>query len=432
MFSRLIVSHLQKTMNVMKKKEDSDKVHFFRHGRLLTDLPLDSMFNFDAIVANILHLVLLQEVPLLQTRAELEEMMRRTSGKRDVIFARMRAVGIFEDRAFIETAFAFNQKYQFIMTTVNDNFGIDSNWEPGSNSIWLLQCKNTIPGKQCPAIPFMNAISLEKLIVFIKGLEVTNAKHLSMRCGELTEGSHVGFLHLTIPVVYLSGSKCDIQGLRSTMHTLAAEFMGNVGFILVNRDTVTENMQAIWDLSTSLKCTSVCAVLETEDSLEMIDEFTIEDLRLGLKKILEKQKSEDLEHKEDDEDIDEDEDEDEVDGSSEELYSTSQETQDDPVEVALFKLQADRQLNISETVQLTDKTFPEFISSTSVTMVLFTVKYVGWFGKCYLKRKQQFKTDSFSLLCVVRNYLNSLPGSEEQAGLEPSRANLPQRRPQTE
>lgn len=55
----------------------------------------------------------------------------------------------------------------------------------------------------------------------------------------------------------------------------------------------------------------------SQNSLETIDEFTIEDLRLGLKKILEKQKSEDLEHKEDDEDIDEDEDEDEDDGSSE-------------------------------------------------------------------------------------------------------------------
>lgn len=342
---------------VCNKEGIEDHVFFYRKGRLLTDLPLDTMFNLDAIVANILHLVLLQEVPLLQNRAELDKFMAGAAGKRDIMLARMKAVGIPEDRAFIETAFAFNGKYQFIMTTVNDDFGIDSGWESGSNSVWLLQCTKVEPGQQCPVVPFTNVITLEKLVIFMKGLQVSNAV-------ELTEDSAIEFLQLDIPVLYLSGSSDQIPQLRTLMNTLAGEFVGSVGFILINRDTVTDNIKQKWDVSRFLDCVNICVFLESQDRVDAIEgTVTIDTVREALVKILVERNESDMQEDEDDEEADD------------EIYTTSQETQDDPLEVALFRLQAERQLNISHTQLLTDKTFPEFIGNNMVSMVLFTVKW---------------------------------------------------------
>lgn len=41
--------------------------------------------------------------------------------------------------------------------------------------MWLLQCTKVEPGQPCPVVPFTNVITLEKLVIFMKGLQMSNA-----------------------------------------------------------------------------------------------------------------------------------------------------------------------------------------------------------------------------------------------------------------
>ncbi|XP_033102827.1 thioredoxin domain-containing protein 16-like [Anneissia japonica] len=93
------------------------KVFVFRNGASLTDLAIDTLFDINSIVSSVLHLVLLQEVPIVQNHQELESLLHTARGKQDVIFSKVMAIGTPEHRAFMEAAFAYGHRYKFLVTT---------------------------------------------------------------------------------------------------------------------------------------------------------------------------------------------------------------------------------------------------------------------------------------------------------------------------
>ncbi|KAL4238500.1 cell redox homeostasis [Mactra antiquata] len=100
------------------KKENIDKsVHTYKAGNPLLSLELQTMFDVNSIMSNILQLVMLREVPILQTLQEVEKYLKSMKGKKDVVFGHMKAIGTSDHRVFMEVAYAYSSSLQFVVCT---------------------------------------------------------------------------------------------------------------------------------------------------------------------------------------------------------------------------------------------------------------------------------------------------------------------------
>uniref|UniRef100_A0A8C5QH87 Uncharacterized protein n=1 Tax=Leptobrachium leishanense TaxID=445787 RepID=A0A8C5QH87_9ANUR len=88
-----------------------------RGSRLLRAFPPDTLFNVHAIVANVLFVLLYNEIRYITAAAEFHSIESTMKGKRNVVFVYVRAIGIPEHRAVMEAAFVYGSIYQFVLTT---------------------------------------------------------------------------------------------------------------------------------------------------------------------------------------------------------------------------------------------------------------------------------------------------------------------------
>ncbi|XP_077999947.1 thioredoxin domain-containing protein 16-like [Glandiceps talaboti] len=337
----------------------------FKSGYVMTELGLDSMFSIDAIMSNILQMVLLGEVPIVQSAEELETIMIISRGEKDILFSYQKAVGTYEHRIFMEVAFVYGQKYKFAFTTATDVIPVISSFEVRTPSIWYLQCK-AVKGKDeaCPVLRYAGPMNLVTLSRYMKLISIPNIVDLQ------PDSLKTQYDDLNIHQTYIFTSTAMHKETQTILEEVAQDFIGVVGFIIVDVEKMDDKLSQELGYGSKVKEVPAAAVklLHSEELGYMEIKFTATNIRNFITDIIEaysgEKKDESVEYNEEEEE-----------GSEDDLFEVPpEEIQDDPVAEDAYLLRK-KKINSPHIPALTDKTTPEFINEKSVGLIMF---YVDW------------------------------------------------------
>ncbi|XP_069568838.1 thioredoxin domain-containing protein 16 isoform X1 [Brachyistius frenatus] len=150
----------------------------FRGGKEFLSFDLDTVFDVNSIVSEVLFAILRDEVKYVHTDADLLAMEKAARGKKDIVLAYVSSLGTQEHRSTMETAYVYGSKYQFILITggpVLKHLGV--NESSPSSRVWFLHCR--VPGgpatpmtsERCPLTRMRKALSTLSLHAFLQLME---------------------------------------------------------------------------------------------------------------------------------------------------------------------------------------------------------------------------------------------------------------------
>ncbi|KAM4537639.1 thioredoxin domain-containing protein 16 isoform 1-T2 [Fundulus diaphanus] len=150
----------------------------FRGGREFTSFSLDTVFDVNSIVAEVLFAILGDEVKYVHTDADLLAMEKAAKGKKDIVLSYVRSLGTEEHRALMETAYVYGSKYQFILITGGPVLKqLRVNESPQLSRVWFLHCRvhssslTPVTSERCPLTQMRKALSTLNLHTFLQLLE---------------------------------------------------------------------------------------------------------------------------------------------------------------------------------------------------------------------------------------------------------------------
>ncbi|XP_035599312.2 thioredoxin domain-containing protein 16 isoform X1 [Oncorhynchus keta] len=214
------------------------KVYLFRGGNVLKSFDTDTVFDVNAIVSHVLFTVLFDEVRYVHTIAELQSVERAAKGKADIVLGHVQVLGLPEHRALMETAFVYGVKYQFVLTTggpVLTNMGVEdiSSLTAG---LWFLHCKGASQSQHsdpCPHTALRRALTTLHIYTFLQLMEAPLVSEASVEPSEV----NMVHSHLQVPLLFLFSQPHTVALDRVTAQTLAWRLRGQVGLVLIHRES---------------------------------------------------------------------------------------------------------------------------------------------------------------------------------------------------
>ncbi|GCB66904.1 hypothetical protein scyTo_0007960 [Scyliorhinus torazame] len=234
------------TEKVPKYCENEDvlkQAYLFRGNMMLRSFAIDTLFDVDAIVANVLFTLLFNEIKYVSSLADLHDIENNMKGRGDVIFTFVRAVGVPEHRAIMETAFVYGAKYQFVLTTeqsVLEGMGLE---DPDRHSarLWFCHCKMATDRNQpCKRSYLKHSLTTMNIHSYLKVLEAPLVTEVTVP-PERVSTVHV---QLKMPVVFLFTQSETYEHDRSTAESVAWQLLGRAGVVLVSRTQLQPNVPA--------------------------------------------------------------------------------------------------------------------------------------------------------------------------------------------
>ncbi|XP_038634765.1 thioredoxin domain-containing protein 16 [Scyliorhinus canicula] len=234
------------TEKVPKYCENEDvlkKAYLFRGNMMLRSFAIDTLFDVDAIVSNVLFILLFNEIKYVSSLADLHDIENDMKGRGDVIFTFVRAVGVPEHRAIMETAFVYGAKYQFVLTTEQSVLEGMNLEDPDRHSarLWFCHCKMATDGNQpCKRSYLRHPLTTMNIHSYLKVLEAPLVTEVTVP-PERVSTVHV---QLKMPVVFLFTQSETYEHDRSTAESVAWELLGRAGVVLVSRTQLQPNVPA--------------------------------------------------------------------------------------------------------------------------------------------------------------------------------------------
>ncbi|XP_060684432.1 thioredoxin domain-containing protein 16 isoform X2 [Hemiscyllium ocellatum] len=248
---------------VPKYCEDEDilkKAYLFQGNLLLRSFATDTLFDVDAIVANILFILLFNEIKYVYSLMDLHDIENDMKGRGDIIFTFVRAIGVPEHRAIMETAFVYGTKYQFVLTTEqsvleglesihrNGPWVVPVSSSPGlkdpdtsSARLWFCHCKMATDKNQpCKRTYFKQPLTTVNIHSYLKILEAPLVAEINLPPEEVST-IHV---QLKLPVVFLFTQRETYEHDRITAESVAWQLLGSAGVVLVSRIQLHPNVPA--------------------------------------------------------------------------------------------------------------------------------------------------------------------------------------------
>ncbi|KAI0219100.1 hypothetical protein LSAT2_029283 [Lamellibrachia satsuma] len=206
-----------------------DVVYTFKRGKEFIELTLDSMFDLDSIISNILQIVLLQQVPILQNVQNRRETEKRNVGKYDIVYSYHSVIGTYEHRIMMELAHAYSNKYQFALTTESGSVKGLRGYEPSDRvAFWVLHCKKaTDKDKPCLVTRYRDNVDLISLARFLHVIDVKPVV-------TLPGGDHTLYIQNDMHMAAVLADKINIEELTMETEALAQKYRGLVGFFVVD------------------------------------------------------------------------------------------------------------------------------------------------------------------------------------------------------
>ncbi|XP_064420781.1 thioredoxin domain-containing protein 16 isoform X4 [Latimeria chalumnae] len=342
------------------------EAHLFRGDVRLRGFPIDTLFDVNAIVANVLFVLLFNEVKYVSSISDFQNIENALKGRIDAIFAYVQALGTPEHRAVMETAFVYGSKYQFILTTessVLKSLGKED-LNRLSSSLWFCQCKPVTTRTQ-PCQKSMIGLPLTTINIhrYLKLVEAPLVVEVAGKPEEITTVHS----QLKLPLVYILTQRGTYKLDKAIAEHIAWRLLGNAGVILLSRDHSKVNIPPKVNVGfRTAKQGAPIQYLSLQDIEEIVD--------LVQNKLDEKQSRELTETLE----------EEEVDNLD---------VQDDQVAEAVYR-DRKKKLHLDSVQTLTEKTFNTALIGTAHTVVLF---YLNWeavslaFMQSYVEASLQLK-----------------------------------------
>ncbi|XP_078090058.1 thioredoxin domain-containing protein 16 isoform X2 [Mustelus asterias] len=174
---------------------------------------------------------------------DLHDIEDNMKGRRDVIFTFVRAIGVPEHRAIMETAFVYGAKYQFVLTTEQSVLeGMDLE-DPDrlSARLWFCHCKMAMDRNQpCKRSYFEKPLTTVNIHSYLKVLEAPLVTEATVP-PERVSTVHV---QLKMPVVFLFTQRETYEHDRTIAESIAWQLLGRAGVVLVSRTQLHPNVPA--------------------------------------------------------------------------------------------------------------------------------------------------------------------------------------------
>jgi hypothetical protein len=217
-----------------------NRVYMFRKGRKLLDVSRNSMFDLNSIISNVLQVVLLYDVPILQSIPERQKLEADNTGVMDVVFSYQRALGTYDHRIMMEVVYAYRTRYRFAITNEQSTVQhLPGFMEFEESAVWLLRCKEVhFQSEPCRPLKYNGVMDRESLANFFGVLDIPPV-HFSSN-----DDNSNPYEDSNLHTVYIYHD--DSFGSAAMAQTLAAEisdaFLSQLGVIVVNVDTVMSDV----------------------------------------------------------------------------------------------------------------------------------------------------------------------------------------------
>ncbi|XP_061128390.1 thioredoxin domain-containing protein 16 isoform X1 [Syngnathus typhle] len=214
-------------------KETAQHTAFlFRDGKEFVNFDLDTVFDVNSVVSEVLFAILRDEVKYVHSDADLSVMEKSVKGKKDIVLSYVNSLGTQEHRSVMETAYVYGSKYQFILITggpVLKHLGVHR--ASPLSRVWFLHC--TAPySERCPLTPMRTPLSTLSLHTFLQLME---APLLAEVYKDPSAVARPQFPYQQTPQVFLFSNSETEQLDRDTANTLAWRLRGIALLTLVHR-----------------------------------------------------------------------------------------------------------------------------------------------------------------------------------------------------
>ncbi|XP_060789636.1 thioredoxin domain-containing protein 16 isoform X3 [Neoarius graeffei] len=327
------------------EEEVTRKAYLFRGADVLRSFETDTIFDVNAIVSHMLFTVLFNEVRYIHTPAELVSVERVAKGKTDIVMGHIPALGLPEHRALMETAFVYGGKYQFVQTTgapLLKHMGI-ADASSVQARLWFLHCASLSQSSEpCPHTLMRKPLSTINIHTFLQLMEAPVLMEADVDPDDVV----VIYNYLNVPVLFLFAQTETLHMDRNTAETLAWRLRGEIGLVLIHRDSPR--------VKTPLRYNAAYRL-----SHEEVTYFTLKNVEEVVNLIRGQLFQEEKEEEEEEE---------------EEHHWASLDVLDDEVAESVYR---DRgvPLDMESVSELTADTFSVAVAQNSLTVVLFYVKW---------------------------------------------------------
>ncbi|KAM3918433.1 thioredoxin domain-containing protein 16 isoform 2-T2 [Leptodactylus fuscus] len=338
----------------------AESAYLFRGSKLLREFPTDTLFDVNAIVANVLFVLLYNEVKYITSILELKKVEDATKGEKNILFAYVQAIGTPEHRYVMEAAFAHGSTHQFVVTTESNVLKNMSSEDPSliPARLAFIHCKSvTNINEKCRRTLSDQPITTINIHRFLKIMGLPLVAEVS---GDPDKYSSV-HLQLGLPVIFFLSQQETYEFDMETAEDVAWQLLGKAGITIVLREKAAVTIPLTYNIAVKRPDeNSPVKYLMLEETQQILD----------LIHVTNEEKS----------------------GEPEEQHGDP-EVQDDEVAKDVYRNRRPR-LPLQLVPSLTDETFKMISTSSRPTAVLF---YMIWehvslaFLQVYLEVAKKYK-----------------------------------------
>ncbi|XP_035484357.2 thioredoxin domain-containing protein 16 isoform X1 [Scophthalmus maximus] len=327
----------------------------FRGGKEFLGFDLDTVFDVNSIVSEVLFTILREEVKYVHTDADLLAMEKAARGHKDIVLGYVSSLGTQEHRSMMETAYVYGSKYQFILITggpVLKHLG--GNESSHSSQVWFLHCRvqsgfmTSVTSERCPLTLMRKPLSILSLHSFLQLME---APLVSEVYNDPSVVPPPQFPYQQTPQVFLFSRPATKHLDLDTATTLAWRLRGIALLLLVHRQSPAVKTPDEYNAAYRLPEKSLEMKYMTLHNLdEVLELFTIH----------EKSGEEEVEDEEEDEGLEDDD--------------SDFGTLDDDIVVSVYKNRGSF-LDMDSITQPTSDNIHTTLAQSNLTVALFYLKW---------------------------------------------------------
>ncbi|XP_075700242.1 thioredoxin domain-containing protein 16 isoform X2 [Rhinoderma darwinii] len=212
-----------------------ENAYLFRGSKLLRQFPTDTLFDVNAIVANVLFVLLYNEVKYITSILELQKLEDAVKGKKNIVFAYVRAIGTPEHRYVMEAAFAHGSTHQFVVTTETNVLKNMSVEDPSLIPARLayIHCKSvTSVNQKCQRTMSDQPLTTINVHSFLKLMALPLVVEVS---GD-PDKFHSVHLQLGLSVIFILSQQETYEADLETAEDVAWQLLGKAGVTILLRE----------------------------------------------------------------------------------------------------------------------------------------------------------------------------------------------------
>uniref|UniRef100_H3BX08 Thioredoxin domain containing 16 n=1 Tax=Tetraodon nigroviridis TaxID=99883 RepID=H3BX08_TETNG len=213
----------------------------FRGGHEFLTFSLDTVFDVNAIVSEVLFAILREEVKYVHTGSDLMILEKTARGKKDIVVGYPLSLGTAEEhRSLMETAYAYGSKHQFVLVTggpVLKDLGAESSH---ASQVWFLHCRvhtrsmSSLASGRCRSTTMSKPLTTLHLHSFLQLMEAPLVAEVSEDPSTVLPPP-VPYRHT--PQVFVFSHPATAHLDMDTATALAWELRGRALVMLVHRES---------------------------------------------------------------------------------------------------------------------------------------------------------------------------------------------------